>query len=119
MFPAGAQVCFLGQYGCSVENRWSGVGAKDGDKGTSEEATAEIRQEAEVVTIRRRWEQWRQRGVGGGLCAKSLQLSDSVRPHRRQPIRLPHPWDSPGKESATTQETPVPFLGWEDPLEKA
>ena len=24
-------------------------------------------------------------------------MSDSVRPHRRQPIRLPHPWDSPGK----------------------
>ena len=23
-------------------------------------------------------------------------MSDSVRPHRRQPIRLPHPWDSPG-----------------------
>ena len=24
-------------------------------------------------------------------------MSDSVRPHRRQPIRLPRPWDSPGK----------------------
>ena len=24
-------------------------------------------------------------------------MSDSVRPHRWQPIRLPHPWDSPGK----------------------
>ena len=24
-------------------------------------------------------------------------MSDSVRPHRRQPTRLPHPWDSPGK----------------------
>ena len=23
-------------------------------------------------------------------------MSDSVRPHRRQPTRLPHPWDSPG-----------------------
>ena len=23
----------------------------------------------------------------------------SVRPHRRQPIRLPHPWDSPGKNT--------------------
>ena len=40
------------QSGCSVENRWSGVGAKDGDKGTSEEATVGIRQEAVVVTIR-------------------------------------------------------------------
>ena len=24
-------------------------------------------------------------------------MSDSVRPHRRQPTRLHHPWDSPGK----------------------
>ena len=24
-------------------------------------------------------------------------MSDSVRPHRRQPTRLPSPWDSPGK----------------------
>ena len=26
-------------------------------------------------------------------------LSDSVRPHRRQPTRLPRPWDSPGKNT--------------------
>ena len=26
-------------------------------------------------------------------------VSDSVRPHRRQPIRLPHPWGSPGKST--------------------
>ena len=26
-------------------------------------------------------------------------MSDSVRPHRRQPIRLPHPGDSPGKNT--------------------
>ena len=26
-------------------------------------------------------------------------VSDSVRPHRRQPTRLPRPWDSPGKNS--------------------
>ena len=31
-------------------------------------------------------------------AAKSLQ-SDSVRPHRRQPTRLPCPWDSPGKNT--------------------
>ena len=24
-------------------------------------------------------------------------MSDSVQPHRQQPTRLPHPWDSPGK----------------------
>ena len=28
-----------------------------------------------------------------------LQSCDSVRPHRRQPTRLPHPWDSPGKNT--------------------
>jgi len=26
-------------------------------------------------------------------------MSDSTRPHRRQPTRLPHPWDSPGKNT--------------------
>ena len=26
-------------------------------------------------------------------------MSDSVRPQRRQPIRLPRPWDSPGKNT--------------------
>ena len=26
-------------------------------------------------------------------------MSDSVQPHRRQPTRLPRPWDSPGKNN--------------------
>ena len=26
-------------------------------------------------------------------------MSNSVQPHRRQPTRLPHPWDSPGKST--------------------
>ena len=26
-------------------------------------------------------------------------MSNSVRPHRREPTRLPHPWDSPGKNT--------------------
>ena len=26
-------------------------------------------------------------------------MSDSVRPRRRKPTRLPHPWDSPGKNT--------------------
>ena len=26
-------------------------------------------------------------------------MADSVRPHRWQPTRLPHPWDSPGKNT--------------------
>ena len=32
-------------------------------------------------------------------AAKSLQLCLTMRPHRRQPTRLPHPWDSPGKNT--------------------
>ena len=26
-------------------------------------------------------------------------MSDSVQPHRRQPTKLPHPWDSPSKNT--------------------
>ena len=26
-------------------------------------------------------------------------MSDSVRPHRQKPTRLPYPWDSPGKNT--------------------
>ena len=38
------------------------------------------------------------------FCISSVQfsrsvVSDSVRPHRRQPTRLPCPWDSPGKNT--------------------
>ena len=32
-------------------------------------------------------------------CCVASIVSDSVRPHRRQPTRLPHPWDSPGKNT--------------------
>ena len=32
------------------------------------------------------------------LCVASV-VSDSVRPHRRQPTRLLRPWDSPGKDT--------------------
>ena len=32
-------------------------------------------------------------------AAKLLQLCPTVRPHRRQPTRLPRPWDSPGKNT--------------------
>ena len=32
-------------------------------------------------------------------AAKSLQSCPTVRPHRRQPTRLPHPRDSPGKNT--------------------
>ena len=32
-------------------------------------------------------------------CCFASVVSDSVRPHRRQPTRLPGPWDSPGKNT--------------------
>ena len=37
--------------------------------------------------------------VVNAAAAKSLQLCPTVRPHRWQPTRLPHPWDSPGKNT--------------------
>ena len=40
--------------------------------------------------------------VGGCCCCccyVASVVSDSVRPHRRQPTRLPRPWDSPGKNT--------------------
>ena len=32
-------------------------------------------------------------------CSVTSVVSDSVRPHRRQPTRLPRPWDSPGRNT--------------------
>ena len=32
-------------------------------------------------------------------AAKSLQSCPTLRPHRRQPTRLPRPWDSPDKNT--------------------
>ena len=32
-------------------------------------------------------------------AAKLLQSCPTLRPQRRQPTRLPHPWDSPGKNT--------------------
>ena len=32
-------------------------------------------------------------------AAKLLQSCPTLRPHRRQPTRLPHPWDSPDKNT--------------------
>ena len=32
-------------------------------------------------------------------AAESLQSCPTVRAQRRQPTRLPHPWDSPGKNT--------------------
>ena len=32
-------------------------------------------------------------------CCVASVVSNSVQPHRRQPTRLPRPWDSPGKNT--------------------
>ena len=37
--------------------------------------------------------------AAAAAAAKSLQLCPTVRSQRRQPTRLPHPWDSPGKNT--------------------
>ena len=36
---------------------------------------------------------------GSCCCCVASVLSDPVRSHRRQPTRLPRPWDSPGKNT--------------------
>ena len=49
---------------------------------------------------------WRERSRVPGTwrggcccCCVASVVSDSVRPHRRQPTSLPRPWDSPGKNT--------------------
>ena len=38
-------------------------------------------------------------GSNVSIAAKSRQLCPTLRPNRRQPTRLPCPWDSPGKNT--------------------
>ena len=55
--------------------------------------------------------------AAAAAAAKSLQfssvqfsrsvVSNSVRPHRRQPNRLPRPWDSPGKNTGVGCHFPL------------
>ena len=40
--------------------------------------------------------------LGTAAAAKSRQSCLTVRPHRRQPTRLPRPWDSPGKNTGVS-----------------
>ena len=53
-----------------------------------------------LLYIRGNWENW---GPSTWrhycCCCVASVVSDSVGPHRRQPTRLPHPWDSPGKNT--------------------
>ena len=52
-------------------------------------------------------------------CQVASVVSDSVRPHRRQPTRLPRPWDSPGKNTGVGCHFLLPASrtahGWEFP----
>ena len=41
----------------------------------------------------------RNRHAAAATAAVASVVSDSVWPHRRQPTRLPRPWDSPGKNT--------------------
>ena len=40
--------------------------------------------------------------AAAAAAAKLLQSCPTLRPHRRQPIRLPCPWDSPGKNTGVS-----------------
>ena len=44
-------------------------------------------------------------------AAESIQSSDSVRPHRRQPTRPRCPWDSPGKNTGVGCHCPLLIKG--------
>ena len=47
-------------------------------------------------------------GLHGLLLLSRLVVFDSMRPHRRQPTRLPRPWDSPGKNTGVGCHCPPP-----------
>ena len=42
-------------------------------------------------------------------CWVTSVVSDSAWPHRRQPTRMPHPWDSPGKKNWSGLPFPSPM----------
>ena len=44
----------------------------------------------------------RWKSPAAAAAAKSLQSCLTLRPHRRQPTRLPRPWDSPGKNTGVS-----------------
>ena len=41
-------------------------------------------------------------GAAAATAKVTSVVSASVRPHRRQPTRLPRPWDSPGKNTGVS-----------------
>ena len=52
------------------------------------------------------WVSYEESPAAAAAAAKSLQSCPTARPHRRQPTRLPCPWDSPGKNTGVAEESP-------------
>ena len=48
---------------------------------------------------KQKWEKHSSKGGHLLLLLSRVSVSDSVQPHRWQLTRLPHPWDSPGKNT--------------------
>ena len=62
-----------------------------------------VRSGPQVVEIKLPWKGSVMAGVDDGAAAAAallqLHVSDSGRPHRWQPTRLPRPWGAPGKNT--------------------
>ena len=54
-----------------------------------------------IANIVHPWSYYLDKGIDCCCCCRLVAsvVSDSVRPHRRQPTRLRRPWDSPGKNT--------------------
>ena len=54
-----------------------------------------------LLTIEKLWKHFNHSllSAAAAAAAKLLQSCLTLRPHRRQPTRLPCPWDSPGKNN--------------------
>ena len=79
----------------------------------------------EAEDIKKRWQEYTEElsvQFSSVQFSRSV-VSDPVRPHRPQPMRLPRPWDSPGKSpgvGATAFSTASirsrPFLSFIEPI---
>ena len=57
------------------------------------------------------WWRYREKETFAYYCCQAAPVvSDPVRPHRRQPTRLPRPWDSPGKNTGMGCHFPLHLL---------
>ena len=64
----------------------------------------EFKEFAQNCTVIKGWSQNSTPGTmsAAAAAAKSLQSCLTLRPHRQQPTRLRHPWDSPGKNTGVS-----------------